>query len=91
MTIEKKNTLAEQTLPIRVGQRNYFVSFNHETLTVNLLLRLRFSTDVAAFSLDPVEDESTRINISPTVAVENSLLNHPVVKAVRSSGFVAFT
>ena len=43
MTIEKK-ILVERTLPIRVGQRNYFVSFNHETFIVNLLLRLRFST-----------------------------------------------
>ena len=44
MTIEKK-ILVERTLPIRVGQRNYFVSFNHETFIVNLLLRLRFSTE----------------------------------------------
>ena len=29
-----------------MGQRNYFVSFNHETFTVDLLLRLRFSTSL---------------------------------------------
>ena len=43
MTIGKK-ILDERTLPIRVGQRNYFVTLNHETFIVNLLLWLRFST-----------------------------------------------
>ena len=46
--------------------------------------------DVAAFSLNPVEDKSTRINTPPSVAVENSLLNYPVAKNFRSYGFVAF-